>query len=183
MKSACGIKELHGYAGLHHTAKQIAKYVTPSEVYVEPFAGMARLHGLVDTKTYVYNDKSEYAYKLLQERFGNDKNVYTFNMQFELMFTWDSPTTFFLIDPPWRFNVYKHNDKAFVDRKPYDYYEQIFKFLKNAEANWIVCGTADERGTRGLMKNHEYSKIVVSEKGTIFGKKARTLIVSNVPLE
>ncbi len=183
MKSACGIKELHGYAGLHHTAKQISKYIPSCEVYVEPFAGMARLHELVNAKTYVYNDKSDYAYNLLKERFDNDNNVYTFNMQFELMFTWDSPNTFFLIDPPWRYNVYKHNDKAFIDRKPYEYYEKIFEYLDIAMGNWIVCGTADERQTKGLMKDHKYKKIIVSDKGTIFGKKARTLIVSNIPLE
>lgn len=181
MKSYWGRKELGGYAGLHHTAKKIAKFIPKVGIYVEPFAGLARLHDLVKADKYVYNDKSEYAYNYLVEKFKGDDNVSVFNMDFEKMFNIDTEDTFFLIDPPWRYQVYHYNDKPFIDRKPYDYYKTIFEICDTLKGNWIVCGTADERQTRGIMKDKPNKIIVESDEGVIFGKKARTLLIGSKP--
>ena len=106
----------------------------------------------------------------------------------ECIKTYDSPNTFFLFDPPWRAEHYSRKSESgktpYFDRKPWEYYKKLFEIIPKLQGNWIICGVADERQTRGYMSNHNYNKIIVESDGkVIFGKKARTLLVSNIELK
>ncbi len=172
-------KLLGGYAGLEHTAKLIADYIPKCEIYVEPFAGLGRVAKEVNAKRYILNDKSKYAFDFLTKNFNAEITNVDFEETIKL---YDSKDTFFLIDPPWRDEHYSRNSLTFLDKKPWEYYKKIFEMIPNLKGDWILCGVADERQTRGYMSNHNYNKLIVESKDkVIFGKKARTLLVSNKP--
>lgn len=171
---------LGGYAGLEHTADKIARFIPKCITYVEPFAGLGRVAQLVDAEKYILNDMSDFAYNYLKNNFTAD----VFHRDFEwIMEEYEGEDTFFLIDPPWRTEHYGKNKLTYMDRTPKEYYQVIFKYLRKSKSKWIVCGVADERQTGGLMSNNNYNKLIVeSDKNVIFGKKARTLLVSNQSL-
>ena len=178
---------LGGYAGLKHTAKKIAEFIPKCGLYVEPFAGMASVAEYVKADKCVLNDMSEYIVNYLWHRFKNKNYLITRTDFEECIKLHDSSDTFFLIDPPWRAEHYSRESQSgkqpYFDRKPWEYYKRLFEMIPNLQGNWIVCGVADERQTKGYMSNHVYNKhIVESDGNVIFGKKARTLLVSNLEL-
>jgi len=185
MTQVWGGKLLGGYAGLKHTAKKIAEFIPPSKLYVEPFCGLASVSKYVKADKIILNDMSDFIIDFHQSQ------NYQMRLDFQVEITQedfescikkhDSSETFFLIDPVWRSAHYTRNDHAFMDRTPFEYYKKIFELVKTMKANWIVCGVADEReGAKKFMSNHNYyKKIVESDELVIFGKKARTLLVSN----
>jgi len=180
VKAYWGGQLLGGYAGIHHTAEKISKYIPKCKTYVEPFAGLGRLHQYINAENIYYNDMSDFAFNYLKE---NYPDAIVTQQDFETMFIYDDYDTFFLIDPVWRSEHYSKNSLTFMDRKPYEYYKKIFEIVPKLKGNWIICGVADERQTRGYMSNHNYNKLIVESEGkVIFGKKARTLIVSNLEL-
>tara|TARA_R110002167_G_scaffold217157_4_gene421935 strand:+ start:337 stop:891 length:555 start_codon:yes stop_codon:yes gene_type:complete len=180
-KAYWGGQLLGGYAGIHHTAEKISKYIPKCKTYVEPFAGLGRLHQYIDAENIYYNDMSDFAFNYLKE---NYPDATVTQQDFTEMFKHDSEDTFFLIDPVWRSEHYSKNSLTFMDRKPYEYYKRIFEIVPKLKGNWIICGVADERQTRGYMSNHNYNKLIVESEGkVIFGKKARTLLVSNKELK
>ena len=172
-----------GYAGLKHTAKQICEYIPKCKLYVEPFAGLGRTAQYVESDRFVLNDKSEYAFEFLTKNF----NAEITNLDFDkCMRLYDSKDTFFLFDPPWRFTCYDSHSQAFCDRTPIEYYSKVLKFVKECKGDFIICSAVDEHEIKKILSQRAkfrgyHSKIVESEKKVIFGKKARTLIVSNKP--
>ena len=94
----------------------------------------------------------------------------------------DSNITFFFIDPPWSYRNYRDNPKAFADRNPLAYYKRLFEILPTLKGNWILCSAADEHECKGVLTSTKHHKIILAtNKGVIFGKKARVLLLSNLP--
>lgn len=191
-KSVWGAKLMFGgYAGLKHTADKINDFIPTSKIYVEPFAGLGRTVELRHDKI-VLNDMSDYAVGYLKNEYGEYEDSISFPIlvtqeQFaKCIIDNDSPDTFFLIDPVWRFTCYDSHKNAFCDRKPIEYYQQILDMLPDLDGNWIVCSAVDEHEIKKILSKTAkirgyHSKIVESDKKVIFGKKARTLLVSNKP--
>jgi len=183
--SVWGKKLLGGYAGVKWTAEKImalSPLSTPNNpnynLYVEPFAGLARTAKYVDLPM-VLNDKSQ---------FSNDYCIDTYpdaiveNMDFmETIDKYDSDKTFFLIDPPWRYTTYKHNNKSVCDRKTFEYYDELLKRVETMKGDWFILSSADEHETKNILRKSKYGIIIVESEGNvIFGKKARTMICSNI---
>jgi len=95
--------------------------------------------------------------------------------------------TFFLIDPVWRFTCYDSHKNAFCDRTPLEYYSKVLELAVSLRGKFIICSAVDEHEIKKILsktaKLRGYdSRVVESDKKVIFGKKARTLIVSNFTL-
>jgi len=181
MKSVWGKKLLGGYAGIKHTSKQIINLIPDIkkyDLYVEPFSGLGRTANYIDIPM-VLNDKSEYANEFCKDKFSNS---IVENMDFmDTINKYDSKNTFFLIDPPWRFDTYDVNNLSFCDRRVWDYYDQLLKRIETLKGDWFLCNSADEHETKNIIRNSKWGlKIVVSEKKVIFGKYARTMVCSNL---
>ena len=178
-------KKLGGYAGLKHTAKKIAELIPICKIYCEPFAGLGRVAEQLKHSNMILNDKGEFAYKYLRKHFQNQTIR---NLDFEhCMKAYDSKSTFFLIDPVWRMTVYTKGDNTFCDRTPLEYYSKVLELVKNLDGDWAICSSADEHEIKKILSKTAkqcgyFSKIIQSEKKVIFGKYARTLLVSNKPL-
>lgn len=174
-------KLLGGYAGVKHTAKKIVdeiKDLNKYKLWVEPFSGLGRTAKYIDLPK-VLNDKSEFANEYCIEHFPDAKVE---NMDFmDTIDKYDSEDTFFLIDPPWRFEHYNKTSLSFCDRKAWDYYVQLLKRIETLKGDWFLLNSADEHETKDILRNSKWGlKIVSSDKKVIFGKKAQTMICSNL---
>ena len=178
-RSVWGGQAFGGYAGLKHTAEIIAEYIPNSIIYVEPFAGLGRLMGLIKADKIILNDLSEYA-----NNHNKKYNAVITDLDFiECINQNDSKDTFFLIDPPYSNNVYKLNEKCFIDRDYRDYYRQLADLLPKIKGNWILC--IDERNYHRFVKSlfPKYDSLnIKSKKNSLFGLKANIRLISNKPL-
>ncbi len=187
-KSVWGAKLMFGgYAGLKHTADKINDYIPTSKTYVEPFAGLGRTVELRHDNI-ILNDMSDYAVNYLRKEY-NEYDGFTYPITvtqedfMNCILRHDSPDTFFLIDPPWRFTCYDSHHNAFCDRKPYEYYSQLLDIVPKLQGDWIICSAKDEHEIKKILTKTDYHRTVVtSDKKVIFGKHAQTLLVSNLPL-
>jgi site-specific DNA-adenine methylase len=168
-----------GYPGLKHTAKQISKHIPKCKIYVEPFAGLGRVAEHVKADRFILNDKSEYAFDYLTKHFNAEITNLDFEESIRL---YDSNETFFLIDPPWHGSTYGLNDKPFIDRKPIEYFKRLLEIVPRLKGNWFITSSSYRNDYQLLMKTDYYHKIVKSEKRVLFGKKAKTMITSNLPI-
>ena len=182
-KSVWGAKLMFGgYSGLKHTAVKINDYIPNSKIYVESFSGLGRTVQLRHEKI-ILNDKSEFANNYCKKKFPN---AIVENMDFkDTIIKYDSKDTFFLFDPVWRFSCYDSHENAYCDRKPIEYYTQLLELTLSLKGNFIICSAVDEHEIKHILsktakKRGYFSKIVESDKKVIFGKKARTLLVSNI---
>lgn len=187
-KSVWGAKRMFGgLAGLKYTAKKISPYILPCKLYVEPFAGLARVaSNVVYAEEIILNDTSEYLMSELPKLFPNATIT---NEQFDdCMIKWDSENTTMLIDPVWRKTCYEVNEMTSCDRTPYEYYKRVLEIVPKLKCHWIICSNVDEHEIKKILsktakERNYYSKIVSSDNNPIFGKKARTLLVSNKPFK
>jgi site-specific DNA-adenine methylase len=184
MTQHCNGKLLNGYAGLKHTAKKIAEFIPKCELYVEAFCGQASVAKYVQADKIILNDMSEFIWKKYGLQSRLDKVIEYTKEDFEICIKrHDSPKTFFLIDPIWRSEHYTNHSKAFMDRKPSEYYKKISELIQNMTGDWIVCGVANKsqqsQAQRLLYANPNFHTKIVIGKGTMFGKHARTSLVSN----
>lgn len=187
-KSVWGAKRMFGgLAGLKFTADKIAEFIPPCKRYVEPFAGLARVaNHIMYAEEIILNDWSEYLKNELPKLFPN---AIITNEQFDdCMLRWDSKNTVMLIDPVWRKTCYEVNPMTVCDRTPYEYYKRVLEILPNLKCHWIVCSNVDEHEIKKILsktakERNYYSIIVNSDNNPIFGKKARTLLVSNMPFK
>jgi site-specific DNA-adenine methylase len=172
---------LGGYPGLKNTARKIKKFIPASNIYVEPFAGLGSTIEFKHRKI-ICNDLSDYAVGYLKSRYGMFSEIEITQEDFkDCIKRWDSAETFFLIDPPWRFEIYSENEKPFCDRTPIEYYKQLLRIVENIQGDWIICSDKTETEIKKILSKSKWNcKFVQSDERVIFGKYATTLICSNL---
>lgn len=182
-QSVWGEKWLGGYSGLKHTCEQIIPLIPKSKIYVEPFAGLARTTISEKHEQIILNDLSQHSNKFCKDKFPM---AIVENMDFkETIKKYDSEDTFFLIDPPWRDNVYSKNDLSVLTLKTRQYYEKIFYILDTIKGKFIVCTNEHSTGENVCLRESKfrYNRIRVESKdGVIFGKKTHTCLYTNLEI-
>lgn len=183
--------KLRGYPGLAATASFVAEYIGQVEVYVEPFAGKARVAKYVQwLKFLVLNDKSAYSNDYCKKNFPDATVTHTDYI--ECIKEWDSPETQFLIDPPWAKSMYEKDFEdntdlkgnkivTFIDRTPAQYYKEICELVPTLKGNWIICSNHNRKSLiKWAEENNYYWKKIESTK-TIMSHSIKVLCVSNQP--
>jgi len=94
---------------------------------------------------------------------------------------YDSDDTFFFIDPPWHHDVYAENPKTYCDRKPINYYTEIFQLLKKIKGDWMLCSDYKEEKIKKMLSESGYPMRVITSRKKFIGHHARTRIISNKP--
>ncbi len=70
---------------------------------------------------------------------------------------------------------------SFCDRKVWNYYNELLQKMETIQGDWFILSSADEHEQKNILRNSRWGiKIVESEKKVIFGKKARTMVCSNL---
>lgn len=179
--SVWGNKQFGGYAGVKHTAKQIMGCIPDSKIYCEPFAGMARTCDESRHEQVILNDMSDYAVSYLKSHFSYAEVI---QEDFETcMLKHDSIDTFFLIDPPWRKNIYQNNTLPFNDRTPIQYYDKLLKeILPKIEGDWILCVDRDEHEIGKRVSKSKYDNLVIQHPNKVlFNRPLAVRMASNKP--
>ena len=162
-----------GYPGLTHTAREICNYIPKCKTFVEPFAGLGRITKHVKAERVILNDLSDFAFRYLKKHFTAEITNLDYSEMFRL---YDSPNTFFFIDPPWFDEIYEINPLT-VNTKPCkEIYKELQELLPKLKGNWMIAG--EQNGPLTKWKyNH---KLITSRKNYLFGHKAKTYLVSNL---
>lgn len=166
-----------GYPGLVHTAKEICEYIPKCKRFVEPFAGLGRISKNVISEEKILNDLSDYAFEHNKRKF---KNVIITKDDFlECVKKYDSHDTIFFFDPPWSNEIYEINPLTVNTMSVKEYYKKIEEILPSLKADWFIV--SDENGPAKNITG--FHKLIKSKKPYLFGKYAKTHLVSNKPLK
>lgn len=180
--------QISGYGGLHYTKHRIIRYIPEYiEHFVEPFAGLGRISKLVVNTKYpkhvVLNDLSDMAVETLRKECPTAQ--VTQEDFVDCIKKWDSPSTFFFIDPAWRKNIYKNHEAPVFNRKNViQYYDEIFELLRKTSATWILTIDQDEHEIGSRVSKSGYQNIVLEAddgQGKFFGRLARVRMCTNCP--
>lgn len=163
-----------GYPGLEHTARQICDYIPKCKIFVEPFAGLGRISRRVEASRYVLNDMSDFALEYLKRNFEHEITKMDYS---QCIKTHDSKDTLFFLDPPWHDEIYDVNPLTANTKPCREIYDDLKESLPKIQGDWIIAGKVN-----GPLKNWKYHHLEIkSKKNYLFGHKARTYLVSNMP--
>ena len=173
--------QIKGYPGLEYTAEFIKPLIPKSDVYVEVFAGMGRTveedkHGKI-----ILNDMSDYAVKTLKDKFPNAE--ITQRDYFDVIKEhYKNPNAFLFMDPPWRKNIYKNNEKPeFTEESPIDFYRKILFKMEFAECKWILCvDKAETEIGKRVSKSRWTNKVIEHPTMKLYGRPIGVRMCSNM---
>lgn len=154
-------EQIRGYGGLHYTKNLIVPFF-PKNIkrFIEPFAGMGRITELVDANEYMINDKSEYAFNILREKFPD---YIIENIDFkDFIRKYDDGESFIFCDPPWRKNIYNnHKSPVFTLKNVKMYYQSLLHILSDSKSHWIITSDRAEVETGKLLQKSIYPNITL----------------------
>lgn len=153
--------QIAGYGGLHYTKNLIIPYF-PKDIkrFIEPFGGLGRITELTKAEEYFINDKSEYAYNILKQKFPD----YTVeNIDFEDFINKHvTKDSFVFCDPPWRKNIYKNHDKpAFTETNIISYYDKLLKLLPELDCKWMITSDRAETENGKRLQKSGYKNVTL----------------------
>lgn len=176
--------QLAGYGGLTHTKHMIIPFF-PRKIkkFIEPFGGLGRITELVKADEYFINDKSDYAYNFLKNKFPNYTVENTDYIDFIKKHT--TPDSFVFCDPPWRKNIYKNHEKpAFTEKNIISYYDKLLDLLPTLNCQWIITSDRDEHENGHRLQKSGYNNVTMQNDdpsvGTFFGRKPAIRLCGNV---
>jgi hypothetical protein len=162
-----------GYPGLTHTAKGIAEFIGPCDIFCEPFAGMGRVSEHIVARKIILNDMSQYAVDMLRGRFP--AGIVTQEDFIASIKRHDAPNVTFLFDPPWARKDYADNEKTFCDRGVGDYYKQLREIVPTLQGRWFCAGRFSG-GARSTVSVYfsDFEHTLIESKRTINGHPIKT---------
>ena len=172
---------IKGYPGLEHTAQFIKPLIPESDIYVEVFAGMGRTVEMEKHKKVILNDLSPFAIQTVKDKFPAAE-VTEKDYSDVIKEHYQNPNVFLFIDPPWRKNIYKNNEKpVFTHDSPIKYYDKILFYLSDAKCKWILCIDKDEHeiGKR-VSKSGWLNKVIEHPTMKLYGRPIGVRLASNM---
>lgn len=162
--------QLKGYPGLQNMAPMIKPLIPSGHLYVEPFAGMGRTAEPGKHTMMVLNDLSDVSRGALHVKYPDA--IITADDFAVCIRKWDSSGTVFLIDPPWRKNIYQNNTGPVCDRTPIAYYDALLKdILPTTRGRWVLCVDRDEHEIGCRVSRSHYRNVVLEHPSKkLFGR-------------
>lgn len=175
-------KRWAGYAGLTGISRKLARIIPKCNLYIEPFAGTAKVfQELRKIQPYKYskailNDKAEYIYEWLKANFPNEiieKKDFTYILE-----TWDDKDNFIMLDQPWNRGNYKQSFSCFDRKSTQEYDEEVLLLCKKLKARFII--TTRKENTR--MLNSEFNNYLIQSEYVVSGRYPKVLLTTNMEL-
>ena len=175
--------QIQGYGGLQYTKHLIIPYFPESITnFIEPFGGLGRVTELVKAEEYFINDKSDFAYNYLKEKFPNYTVENTDYVDFIKKYA--TPDSFIFCDPPWRKNIYKNHDRpAFTEPNIISYYDKLLDLLPTLNCKWMITSDRDEHENGHRLQKSKYKNITLEREtgtGKFFGRNPAVRLCSNM---
>lgn len=176
-------KRLRGYPGLAGTARKLAQLVPSNEMYIEPFAGTAKVYQEINKGKFLkflLNDKSKFVHKWLQQNFMDDPNMTISCQDFEEVMGnfYDKSNISWLIDQPWHKSFYDKNYSCFNRESVKKYDEAVLYYCREMRGKFIIC---TDRANPRMLKSGFDNYIVVGDY-KVAGGFTKTLITTNIRL-
>lgn len=178
-------KRWAGYPGLAGTAKKIAKLIpssitTTRSLYVEPFAGTAKVYQeLVKWNSLwngqsVLNDTSKFVTKWLKREFPAATVT---KLDFlKCIKKYDSEQTIFIIDPPWVKSYYMQKFSSFNRDTVKDYSQEIVEACKSIKGKFIITSREENIAFKKAPFRHKTIKSIY----VVSGKYPKVLLTHNL---
>jgi hypothetical protein len=175
--------QVAGYGGLENMKHMVVKHFPENiERFVEPFGGLGRITDLVKADEYFINDKSDYAYNFLKNKFPN---YVVENLDYvDFIKKYATENSFIFCDPPWRKNIYKNHERpAFTEKNIITYYEKLLSLLPTLNCKWMIASDRDEHENGHRLQKSGYPNITMERKtgtGKFFGRNPAVRLCSNL---
>ena len=172
---------LKGYPGLSIMGKAMSTYFPSTiKIYCEPFAGKARTAKYANAEKFVLNDMSDVSVAYLRKKFPHAE--VTQEDFVDCIKRWDSKDTFFVLDPPWRYNVYTNNAGPVCNLRPWQYYCTLVKLCKEfIQGRWILCCDRTEKEIRSHVSRSGFPNIIIEHPTRVlYGHSVSIRLCSNM---
>lgn len=173
-------KRFAGFPGLTGWARKIAKIIPKHKIYVEPFAGAAKVFQELPEWKYkkaILNDKSTFVNKFLKQNFKNDAIITKLDFV-TCVKKWDSKDTFFLFDKPWSKAFYLQSFSCFNRNTVTEYDNEILELCHNLKGKFII---ASRKENKKMLKSGYKNKLIKSEY-VLMDRYPKLLITTNLRL-
>ena len=180
-------KRFGGYPGNTGIAKRLSRLIPKCTVYVEPFAGMAKVcQELFAIKrqerfpeTFILNDKAKPISKWLRQEFPYPDVKVTCTDFIHCIKKYDAPDTVFLIDHPWFKSSYDQSFSYFDRNRVIDYDKQVLELCHSIKGKFFI--TTRIENTR--MKKSGFKNLLIQSEYVVMGKYPKVLITTNISKE
>ena len=166
-------------------AEQISEYFPITKIHVEPFAGLGRTIPYSKANQNILNDLSDYAISYLKENYPLE-TITQEDFRDCIKKYRENPDVFMFLDPPWRKNIYKNNDRpVFNMQNITQYYIHIFALLNDevTKCKWMICSDKDRHEIGVSIKNTGYyTKFLEHPSKKLYGRAVGVQLVSNLQL-
>lgn len=173
--------QVKGYPGLKNMAQYIQPLIPKSKIYIEVFAGMGRTVEINKHEQIILNDLSDFAVETLKDKFPS-AHITQKDYKEVIKEYYQNPDVFLFIDPPWRKNIYKNNEKpVFTKTSILQYYDSILFWLSDAKCKWILCIDKDEHECGNRVSNSGWkNKVLAHPTVKLYGKPIAVRMCSNM---
>jgi len=170
-------KRFAGYPGQTGVAKKIAVRVPRCKIYVEPFAGAAKVFQELQVKQFdkaVLNDRAKFVRYWLRKNFPI---ALVTNHDFvKCIKQWDSPDTFFNIDPPYFSTFYDQDFSCFDRDSVREYDKEIIELCQKIKAKFIITTRKENK----IMLNSGFRNYRLKSIYVLSGHYPRFLVTTNL---
>lgn len=175
-------KRWAGYPGITGISKKLALLIPRSFLYVEPFAGTAKVFQEIfrintnwKLQKFILNDKSKFVYEWLKKELDWD-NTTILNLDFkEVIQTFDDLDTIFVIDQPWFRGSYKQDFSCFDRDSIKDYDNEIIALCKKIEGKFIITTRKENK----IMLQSGFNNYLLESEYVVCGKYPKVLLTTN----
>lgn len=176
-------KRWAGFAGTTGISRKVAKLVPKCDVYIEPFAGTAKVWQELEkihrtTPMYIYsilNDKSSFITRWLSKEFKKKTLIYKLDFK-TLMKRYDLYRAVFVIDAPWTKSLYNQEYSYFNRDSVKQYDLEIIDLCKNMRGKFII--TSSKHNTN--MLNSGFTNWFVRSEYVLSGNYPIQLLTTNI---
>jgi len=172
-------KRWAGYPSIAGIARGMAQLVPECKLYVEPFAGTAKVYQeLIKTRNVsaILNDKSKFICKWLRKEIPN---TIVKNVEFtKCILDYNYKDTFFLIDPAWFKSYYDQSFSFFNRNSVKEYDNDVLKVCRKIKGKFII--TTRKENIR--MLSSEFNNYLIKSEYVLCGKYPKVLLTTNMIL-
>lgn len=176
-------KRWAGYAGLTGISRKLAKIIPKSKIYIEPFAGTAKVYQeLVKIKPRkfnfaVLNDKSEFIIVWLKTNFPDA--IVTHNDFTDTIKTWDNQHNFTLFDQPWGKGSYDQKYSCFDRTSTIEYDKEVIRLCSDLKGKFIITTRRENK----VMLESGFNNYLIQSEYVVSGRYPLVMLTSNLSIQ
>lgn len=177
-------KRWAGFPGNTGISRKLIRYIPKCRFYVEPFAGTCKIFQALlmsekhKVNNFVLNEKSDFINKWIKKEFDG-MAIITKRDFMQCFKQWDSPNTFFLIDPPWFKSYYDQKFSCFDRESVKEYDIEVIKLCYLSKSDFIITTRKENQ----IMLNSGFNNYLIKSEYVVSGKKPEVLLTTNLILD